>query len=246
MLSKVQVKDIRGLSTGKGRAEAGAFVAEGEKIVGEFIRARHPIRLLAATEPWLGANAALLQSAGIAQVVPAHSDDLARASSLSAPQPVLIVADLPEAPQQLPAKEWTLVLDDIQDPGNVGTLIRIADWFGIGHVVASPASADFFNPKVVQAAMGGHLRVQLHKSTLPFFISGVQMPVIAAALGGADAYGFEKQPACALIIGNESRGISREVLQLCDYSVAIPRRGGAESLNAAVSAGILCALLSPG
>ena len=195
MLSKAQVKDIRGLATVKGRAEAGAFMVEGDKMVREWLGSKAPLHLLAATKEWLDVNSALIKNVSIATLIATDAEDLARASSLSTPQHVFIIAPLPSPPSQLPMDEWTLVLDDIQDPGNVGTLIRIADWFGIGHIVASHGCADFFNQKVVQAAMGGHLRIHLHKARLSDFLREVKMPIIAAALGGDDVMGFAKQKA---------------------------------------------------
>lgn len=243
MLSKAQVKDIRLLSTAKGRQEARAFIAEGDKIVREWLQAGAPVQLLVGTREWLDANRSLLRSVSVETVVTASAEDLSRISSLRSTQDVLLIAAIPEPTANLPTAEWTLVLDDIQDPGNVGTLIRIADWFGIRHIVASPGSADFYNSKVVQAAMGGHLRVQLHTAALRLFLSSVQVPIIAATLGGEDIYKFSSPEKAILIIGNEGRGIKDEILSLADYKVTIPKKGGAESLNAGVSAGILCALL---
>lgn len=191
-------------------------------------------------------NEALLRRHPEAEVITVTEDELAVVSSLKTPNQVLLVAEMPAQTGALPTDEWCLALDTIQDPGNLGTIIRIADWFGIGHVVCSPDCADAFNPKVIQAAMGGHLRVQVHKTDLLSFIAGVQAPVIAASLSGGNVYGMEPLPAAVLLIGNESRGLSQDLLQLATHRVMIPRRGGAESLNAAVSAGILCALLMPG
>ena len=125
----------------------------------------------------------------------------------------------------------------------MGTILRIADWFGIRDVVCSPGCADPFSPKVVQAGMGAQLRVRVHQAELLPFIRSVKMPVLAAALDGEKVYGLEPLPEAVLLIGNESRGLSESLLGAASTRVTIPRRGGAESLNAAVSAGILCALL---
>jgi TrmH family RNA methyltransferase len=141
--------------------------------------------------------------------------------------------------------DWYLALDDIQDPGNMGTIIRIADWFGIHHVVCSPGCVDGYNPKVVQSAMGAHLRVNLYQAPLVPFLSAVQVPKIAAVLKGENIYTVNRMEAGVLIIGNESKGISESVVAMATRQVTIPGKGGAESLNAGVSAGILCALLLP-
>ena len=141
--------------------------------------------------------------------------------------------------------EWCLALDDIQDPGNMGTIIRIADWFGIGHIICSPACVDVYNPKVVQSAMGGHLRVGIYEADIAAFLDATPLPKIAATLNGENVYAMARLKAGVLIIGNESKGVSARVAALATQKVTIPRRGGAESLNAGVSAGILCALLLP-
>ena len=127
----------------------------------------------------------------------------------------------------------------------MGTLIRIADWFGISNIVCSPGSVDVYNPKVVQSAMGGHLRVNIHEADLPVFLGKVTLPVIAAVLDGENVYNMKRLDAAVLVIGNESKGISEKVAQMATVKATIPRKGGAESLNAGVSAGILCALLVP-
>jgi TrmH family RNA methyltransferase len=125
----------------------------------------------------------------------------------------------------------------------MGTIIRIADWFGIKHVIATPNSVDYYNAKVIQAAMGGHLRVQLHTADLSTFIASTSAPVYAAALDGESVYSVKDAKPGIIVIGNESKGISAEVMNKATQKLTIPRIGGAESLNAAVSAGILCALL---
>ena len=156
---------------------------------------------------------------------------------------VLLVVSLPAA-IELRDFKWCLALDDIQDPGNMGTIIRIADWFGWEQIVCSPGCVDIYNPKVVQAAMGGHLRVNIITEDLATYLPKVNKPVFAAALNGENIYDIPKQQEGVLIIGNESKGISDPIMQLANKKVTIPRLGGAESLNAGVSAGILCALLS--
>jgi TrmH family RNA methyltransferase len=208
------------------------------------LAADQPLEKIVAVESWLQRHADLVARHPEAVVMPVTEAELAAASSLTTPNQALVVARMP-APAALPKEEWCLVLETLQDPGNLGTIIRIADWFGIPHVVCSPDSADAFAPKVVQAGMGGHLRVQLHHTDLNAFLDQYQAPVLAAVLGGEDAHGCNPMPAAALLIGNESRGLSAGLQARASRRITIPRRGGAESLNAAVSAGILCALLTP-
>ena len=166
-------------------------------------------------------------------------------SSLQTPNEVMLVLPVPQRGNIPLLKEWYLALDDIQDPGNMGTIIRIADWFGISNIVCSPGCVEVYNPKVVQSAMGGHLRVGIHESNLVPFLESISLPKIAATLDGVSVYGLERMEAGVLIIGNESKGISKTVSDAATRRVTIPRKGGAESLNAGVSTGILCALLLP-
>jgi len=245
MLSKAQSKYIRSLSLQKFRKENNVFVAEGDKIAREWLVSGSNIQMIVAVEDWAAQNLALIAKHPFASVHIVSEAILQSVSTLQTANKALLVVGMPAQEKSLPTNEWCLVLDDIQDPGNVGTIIRIADWFGIDHIVASPASADFYNPKVVQAAMGGHLRVHLHHVPLLDFLSSYKAPVLAAALNGDDIYKFNNAGAVALLIGNESKGLSTELLEKATKKVTIPRQGGAESLNAAVSTGILCALLKP-
>jgi TrmH family RNA methyltransferase len=243
VISKSQVKDIRALASAKGRQQQQCFLVEGDKLAREWLASSHDIRLIAATKVWLQGHEALLHGRHGTQTVEISSEDLARISTKQTPNEALLVVRMPAAPERLPASEWCIALDTLQDPGNLGTIIRIADWFGIGHVVCSPGCADVYNPKVVASAMGGHLRVQLHQASLEGFLQQCDMPVFAATLHGRPMQEFAPQQAAALLIGNESQGIRPSLLSLATHVVSIPGKGGAESLNAAVSAGILAAVL---
>ena len=246
MITKAQVKDIRALATAKGRREQGSFVAEGDKLAREWLNANDRIGYIIGLDSWLRQYEVLTGKHPEAKVIAVSGEDLARISTLQSPNSALIVAPVPGPPAHLPHAEWCLALDTIQDPGNLGAIIRVADWFGVKHVVCSPGCADFYNPKVVGAAMGGHLRVRLHTASLPVFLASCDMPVLAAPLAGKPAHAPPKPACAALVIGNESKGICKEVLQHATQEVTIPGRGGAESLNAAVSSGIILAVLLPG
>lgn len=243
MLSKAQNKYIRSLSQQKYRAEHGVFVVEGDKIAREWLAESHRIQYIAATEQWLQDNVKLTAKHKDALVVSVSEQELQTISQLQKANEVLLVVYRDNDNATLPAGEWCIALDTLQDPGNMGTIIRIADWFGIQHVVATPDSVDFYNPKVIQAAMGGHLRVQLHSADILQFITQSDMPVYAAALDGDNIYNLKDVKPGVIVIGNESKGISAAVMQQATKKITIPRIGGAESLNAAVSAGIICALL---
>lgn len=245
MLSKAQNKYIRSLTQQKYRKEHQVFLAEGEKIAAEWLRAPGSIRMIVATQEWMDENKGLVAKHPEASQHIVTEQELASVSTLQTPNKVLLVVPLPAQATNLPYNEWTIVLDDIRDPGNMGTIIRIADWFGIRHIVCSPNCVEAYNPKVIQSAMGGHLRVTVHEAILTDYLPQCTMPVLVAALDGENVYSVNRLPAAALVIGNESKGVAPEIAALATQKVMIPRIGGAESLNAGVSAGILCALLVP-
>lgn len=246
MLSKAQNKYIRSLTQQKFRNEYQVFVAEGAKIAQEWLQADGPVSMIIATDEWASQNMKLVAKHPESELHIVKDHELSALSSLQTPNQVLLVVPMPGKKSVPLVNDWYLALDDIQDPGNMGTLIRIADWFGIQNVVCGTGCVDVYNPKVVQSAMGGHLRVNTFVTELQPFLSTVKLPVIAATLDGESVYGMGRMSAGVLIIGNESKGVSAPVAATATKKVMIPRRGGAESLNAGVSAGILCALLLPG
>jgi TrmH family RNA methyltransferase len=134
--------------------------------------------------------------------------------------------------------EIALILDDIRDPGNLGTIIRTADWYGIRHIIASEDTADVYNPKVISATMGSFCRTSISYTSLPAYLEGIGRPVYGAFLEGEDIHKVKFQPEAMIVIGNESRGISPEVERLIRHRITIPRIGGAESLNAAIATAI--------
>ena len=245
MLSKAQNKYIRSLTQQKFRNEYKVFIAEGEKIALEWLSSPTSVKTIVATSAWIDLHAQVIAKHPEAELHIVTESELAALSSLQSPNQVLLVVPVPEKKPLPVLNEWYIALDDLQDPGNMGTIIRIADWFGIHNIVCSPACVDVYNPKVVQSAMGGHLRVGIYEADLVTFLSANSLPKIAATLNGDNVYEMERLEAGVLIIGNESKGVSAKVAAMATKKVTIPRRGGAESLNAGVSAGILCALLVP-
>lgn len=243
MLSKAQNKYIRSLSLQKYRKEHNVFIAEGDKIAREWLASGATIRHIAATYDWAETNRRLIEQHGGAELHIVDEAQLKSISTLQTPNQVLLVVEMPMPDEAMPSNEWCIALDDIQDPGNMGTIIRIADWFGVRHIICSPGCVEIYNPKVVQSAMGGHLRVNIRTAPLDEFLSQANMPVYAAALNGQNIYQIAKPAYGVLVIGNESKGISEAILNKAQHKLTIPRLGGAESLNAAVSAGIICALL---
>ncbi len=245
MLTKAQIKYIKSLTERKIRNDAKAFKASGEKLATEWLLSNKAIEMVIGTTEWISLHSNLLAKHPEARYFEVKESELAALTTLQTPNQVLLVIPIPESTAIPIGNEWYIALDDIQDPGNLGTIIRIADWFGISNVICSPGCVDQYNPKVVQSAMGSHLRVSVYESNLVPFLQSISLPKIAATLGGEPVYGMKRMEAGVLIIGNESKGISESVLKMATNKVTIPGKGGAESLNAAVSAGILCALLLP-
>ncbi|MBX3253766.1 MAG: RNA methyltransferase [Chitinophagaceae bacterium] len=241
MLSKSRVKYIQSLYHKKFRDEANSYVIEGPKVVAEFLReSPRNIQEIYGVKTWLNNNRHLLTEAvqDITTIVEEH--ELQKISSLSAPNQVLAVVtkNIPEAFS--PNGKLSLMLDNIQDPGNFGTIIRIADWFGIKTIICSEDCVDMYNPKVIQSTMGSILRTNITCHNLEQFCSAhTGINIYGATLSGQSLYTFPLPVTGILLIGNESKGIRRELLSFCTSQVTIPRFGNAESLNAAVATGII-------
>lgn len=248
MLSKAQSKRIRSLQQKKYRIQNRAFVAEGAKIVTELIHSNLRIEGLFAQREWLNEHPDWEHN---------HPDityevtdkEMRQISSLSTPQPVLAVFSIPDT-----QPDWSLLhshlnlyLDDIRDPGNLGTLIRLADWFGLPQIFCSPKTVDCYNPKVVQASMGSISRVQVHYTEVAELFAHLQgVPFYAAHMEGENIFTADLKPIGLLAIGSESHGLTEEILNRADHLLTIPRKGEAESLNAALAAGILVAQMVRG
>lgn len=245
MLSKAQIKYIRSLTQQKYRKQHNVFVVEGDKIAREWLVSNAQITHIIALQDWLSAWKQLIDRHPEAAVTIVDQQTLASISSLQTPNKAFLVVSLSTQAPALPSAGWAIALDTIQDPGNMGTIIRIADWFGIPHIICSPSCVDIYSPKVVQAAMGGHLRVAFHEVELADFLKKWKLPVMAAVLQGKSLYDCDATDGGLILIGNESKGLHPDLLPLATQHVTIPRRGGAESLNAAVSLGILCSHLLP-
>lgn len=245
MLSKAKIKYIQRLAQKKQRYHEAAFVVEGSKMVAELLQQSvFPVRDLFATSAWLNAHAAL--TAPYQDLITEVSEqELQQLSLLTTPHQALAVVSMPKYTPFKYNIQTTLhlVLENIQDPGNMGTLLRIADWFGLPALFCSKGCVDVYNPKVIQASMGSFLRVPVHYTDLPtLFEDHPNVPVYGAVLGGDNVYQTPLQRPAFLVIGNEGQGISEALEKRLDHRLTIPRRGGAESLNAAVATGILCAL----
>jgi RNA methyltransferase, TrmH family len=239
MLVKSQVKYIQSLGQKKSRDEEGLFIAEGPKIVRELLQEIPSLfQAVYAVPGWIETQQTSLPKAFITEV---SENELGRISQLSTPNQVLAVIRKMETPASIAtAGQLTLALDTIQDPGNLGTIIRIADWFGIRQIVCSTDCADQYNPKVVQSTMASLARVQLLYTDLAAWLASQKdTRIYAAQLEGEDITGMQKIKEGIIIIGNESKGISDAVQQQVNVRITIPKIGKAESLNAAVATGII-------
>lgn len=252
MLSKNKQKLIRLLASKKHRDELGLFIAEGPKVVGDLL-GHVEAHLIFATPDWLEANAALLSRFGADEIIEVTQQELERISLLKTPRDVFAVMRRPntDAPlaelARIARNELTLALDGVQDPGNLGTIIRLADWFGIGHIFCSPDSADAFSPKTIMATMGAIARVEVHYADLNALLRActTEVPVYGTFLDGTDIYAQELSPNGIIVMGNEGKGISAEVAQHINRRLFIPSfpadRPTSESLNVAIATAITCA-----
>ena len=239
MLSKSRLKYIQSLHHKKFREENRAFLAEGTKMVEEALQFAPDAVLEAyATPEWLSEHAHLFKPASITcqEVTQA---DMERMSSLHTPPGVLLVLRIPDvSADAFPG--LTLLLDGVQDPGNLGTIIRTADWFGIRSIICGTGTADVFNPKVVQATMGSIFRVQLiYRNLMDFLDQHPDTPVVVAHLAGQSLPETSLPLPAFLVIGNESKGVSDAITDRASLKISIPGSGQTESLNAAVATAIL-------
>jgi TrmH family RNA methyltransferase len=242
MLTKNDVKYIQSLYHKKHRDAENLFIAEGPKLAEELINSRFVIRKVYALESWLLRNP-ILQSP-VTEISPI---ELGRISNLQTPNEVVLIAEQEKIEHEpLLTGVLSLLLDGIQDPGNMGTIIRIADWFGIKQIICSNDCVEMYNPKVIQSSMGSILRVNCWYKDLEAWEVDVDLPVFGALLEGQNIYSVGRAEEGLLVIGNESKGIRTGMLPKITRPVTIPRIGGAESLNAAVATGIIVGCLVNG
>jgi TrmH family RNA methyltransferase len=243
MLSKNEIKYIQSLRQKKSRIEAQLFIAEGPKIVQEIISEKPgDIQGLYATDAWINDHPGIDKHIPLKKI---ESFELEKISLLQTPQQVLAVMKMPPD-HFIPFKEntWHLMLDGIQDPGNMGSILRIADWFGISQLYATNQTVDCHNPKVVQAAMGSVWRVNICYGPCHDWLKQTNLPVYGATLDGEDIFKLGKTlPKGIMVIGSEGKGIGEELARHLTRQITIPRIGKAESLNAAVATGIIMSQL---
>lgn len=235
MLSKNEIKYIQSLYHKKQRDEEELFLAEGPKIAEELLKSAYIIKHIYAVSSWIKRNP------GLKETVTEVSDvELSRLSNLQTPNEVIVLSQQPASGNEPVFKgNFTLMLDGIQDPGNMGTIIRIADWFAIKQIICSHDCVDVYNPKVVQSSMGSLIRTSCWYQHFETWNHRGEIVVYGAVLKGKNIYAERKVTEGILVIGNEAKGIREPVLSIITHPVTIPKKGGAESLNAAVATGII-------
>ena len=237
MITKAEIQSIKALADKRGRTELGAFIAEGEKLVAELLSSHLVVRKVYATKP-LWSDAEVIAER-----------DMERISQLKSSNSTLAVVDIPHynLSSADPTKGLVIALDRVQNPGNLGTIIRLADWFGITDIVCSVDSADCFNPKVIQATMGAIIRVRVHYTSLPEWLAAQRargVDIYGTFLDGENIYKTKKGSCGVIVMGNEGQGISPECEQSITSRLYIPPypadRCGSESLNVAIATAITC------
>ena len=237
VISKNRIKFVQSLHRKKYRQRYRQFTVEGEKSVLELLHSSIKVVTIFTTAQWANDHV----SGGAYDVVICEQDDLKPISFFATPSPVVAVAEMPELALNLPEKgAWYLALDGINDPGNLGTLIRIADWYGISSIYCSEDTVDTFNPKTISSSMGSFTRVNVYHGNLPEYLSTNGLPIYLTEMSGTPIDTLSNLEPGAIVIGSEAHGVREELRELPVTSISIRRIGGAESLNASVAAGIIC------
>ena len=235
MITRAEILDIKSLATKQGREELGAFIAEGEKLVGEIRNSALHIRKIYQTRAIFAEGEIISEK------------EMERISQLKTANSVSAVVESPKSKLSSvkPDKNLVLALDRVQNPGNLGTIIRLADWFGISDIVCSEDTADCFNPKVIQATMGAILRVRVHYTNLAEWLKNQSnTKIYGTFLEGENIYSAQLDKSGVIVMGNEGQGISAEVAETVSHKLLIPPyptdRCGSESLNVAVATAVIC------
>jgi TrmH family RNA methyltransferase len=237
MLSKAKIKFIKSLQIKKYRKQEQSFIVQGAKSVQELMGSDFQVVTVLGTSSFLSS----LEQGLDAEVIEVSAGELADLSEFKTNDSALAVARMkPNLPLDIAAQEMALVLDDIRDPGNLGTIIRTADWYGIHKVIASDETAEFYNPKVISATMGSFIRVKMFYTDLPEYLAKANRKIYGAYLDGEDVHEVSFSKGGLIVIGNESRGISAALEEYVTDKITIPRYGHAESLNAAIATAVIC------
>ncbi len=240
MLSKSQISLLKSLQHKKERIEQGLFLVEGYKSIVEFINSSYQIEAIYYTSSF---DPKMLKLSRKINLYETSVTDLQKISSLKTPQEILALVKIPAWPalnNQKLKQKFSLVLDGIQDPGNMGTIIRTAHWFGITDIICATDTVDVYNPKVVQASMGSLSRVNVHYANLTETLPQLNLPMFGAMLNGENIYKTNFGTEGLIVMGNEGNGLRPEVERLINKAVTIPRVGNAESLNVGIATALFC------
>ncbi len=244
MVTKRTLKLIKSLQLKKYRKKYNLFLVEGSKVVTELLESEYKIITLVATQVFFDTWEDTQKLKQIPEVYLADEKTLSTASHFRNNSTVLAVVSIPDSstpPLPISAAPYVLVLDDVKDPGNLGAIVRIADWYGIWNLVCSPETTDLYNPKVISASMGSFLRVRLHYTELVPFLEQANAKVYAAFVKeGTDVHLTQFGASGIILMGSESHGIGPHLEKYVTHKINIPRYGSAESLNVSVSTGIIC------
>jgi RNA methyltransferase, TrmH family len=232
-LSKQKQKYIQSLHLKKYRQQFGAFIVEGQKSIEELAKSDFKVLELFITDK---AKTLLINAEQISYCT---EEELQKASSFKSNNyGIAVVASKENLALDIEENEWVLALDDLNDPGNLGTIIRIADWYGIKKIICSENTVEFYNPKVISSTMGSFTRVSCFYTDLKTYLESTAVPVFGAYLNGSNIHNFDFPSSGILMIGSESHGISTKLEHLVTKKITIPAFGKAESLNAGVAAAI--------
>ncbi len=237
MVSKNQKKLIRSLKQKKYRKQHGLFVVEGVKVINEILNTHFVLQKLFV----LAANAHLYSAVEKSKWQIVSAAELSQLSFLTTPQKAIAVFEIPKVNAEIKSSGLQVVLDNIKDPGNLGTIIRLCDWFGVEKLICSRETVDCYNPKVVQATMGSLTRVVVVYTDIEQYIKTSELNVFGTFMDGENIYQAKLPQEGVLLMGNEANGISSEIEKLVEHRIAIPRFGAiqkAESLNVATAAAI--------
>lgn len=229
MLSQLEIKRINALKIKKYRTKYSEFIAEGDKIIKELIDERLEVVNIYAINDVFKHECSVIVS----------EKELNKITALQHHHNSLAVFKLPVKEMQISNDEWILLLDDIQDPGNMGTIIRTCDWFGIKKIICSDGCVDAYNPKVVQASMASVGRIQIIEADLEKIITENKLPVYGAVLNGKNYHEQSFVQKGFILIGNEGHGINKNLQSTITFPITIPKKGKAESLNAAIATALI-------
>lgn len=245
MISNAQIKTIASYKLAKFRNQDEVFVVEGVKMVDELLRSNHTIEMICATKNWIEEHKKIASQINL-NIQEIKTQDLERISSLTTPNQVLAIVKRKESKPIELKSQLVIALDEIKDPGNLGTIVRIADWFGIENIICSENTVDIYNPKAIQATMGSLFRINITYNNLFQYLQTLPSshPIYGTIIeGGKNLYQENLQQEGIIVIGSESHGISQEIKQLITHPLTIPsfsKEQGPESLNASIATSIIC------